>query len=218
MEGLAATAAAVRKEGATPVQFEADVTQSQHLRQIVGEVERAGDRIGNVVACAGVAAVGSVVDMDEASFDRIIAVNLKGMFLLAKCALPHLMQGAGGFVAIASDAGTQGAQGYAAYCASKHAVVGLIKCMALDHGPQGVRNNAICPGFVETPMPDRLFSETPDDRSFYAKAIPLGRFARPDDVAELASFLTSPESAYINGAILAIDGGSTAGYFSAPPS
>ncbi|MDK4732006.1 SDR family oxidoreductase [Rhizobium sp. CNPSo 3490] len=76
---------------------------------------------------------------------------------------------------IASDAGTQGASGYAAYCASKHGVVGLIRSMALDHGPQGVRCNAICPGFVQTPMLEQLFAYNPLDRGFYERSVPLGR-------------------------------------------
>uniref|UniRef100_UPI002FDF174F SDR family NAD(P)-dependent oxidoreductase n=1 Tax=Sinorhizobium chiapasense TaxID=501572 RepID=UPI002FDF174F len=101
-----------------------------------------------------------------------------------------------------------------AYCASKHGVVGLVKSMALDHGPNGVRCNAICPGFVETAMLEQLFADNPADRAFYEKTVPLGRFARPEDVAELAAFISSPAGSCLNGAIVALDGGSTAGYFS----
>ena len=193
--------------------FQADVTDSAQIKDIFAEVDRQGG-VDNVVHCAGVARLGTIIEMDEATFDFVLAVNLKGTFLLAKHALPSLVTKRGSFTAIASDAGTQGASGYAAYCASKHGVVGLVKSMALDHGPQGVRCNAICPGFVETAMLEQLFADNPSDRAFYEKTVPLGRFARPEDVAELAAFISSRAGSYLNGAIVALDGGSTAGYFS----
>ena len=203
----------VDSPGGTVTLLQADVTDNPRLKDLFAEVEAQGG-VDNVVHCAGVARVGTVIEMDEASFDFVLDVNLKGTFLLAKNAMPSLMKRKGSFTAIASDAGTQGASGYAAYCASKHGVVGLIKSMALDHGPQGVRCNAICPGFVETPMLDQLFADNPSDRTFYERTVPLGRFARPTDVAELAAFISSPAGSYLNGAIIALDGGSTAGYFS----
>lgn len=192
--------------------YQADVTDGPRLGAIFETIARQGDLDG-VVHCAGVAKTGTIMEMDEATFDFVVDVNLKGTFLVAKHAMPLLVKRGGSFTAIASDAGTQGASGYAAYCASKHGVVGLIKAMALDHGPQGVRCNAICPGFVETPMLERLFADTPSDRAYYERTVPLGRFARPDDVAELAAFLASSAGAYLNGAVVALDGGSTAGYF-----
>lgn len=193
--------------------FQADVTDNAQIKRVFAEVDGHGG-VDNVVHCAGVARLGTVIEMDEATFDFVLDVNLKGTFLLAKHALPLLLARKGSFTAIASDAGTQGASGYAAYCASKHGVVGLIKSMALDHGPSGVRCNAICPGFVETAMLEQLFADNPSDRAFYEKTVPLGRFARPEDVAELAAFISSAAGSYLNGAIVALDGGSTAGYFS----
>ncbi|WVT77947.1 SDR family oxidoreductase (plasmid) [Sinorhizobium chiapasense] len=194
--------------------FEADVSDTAQIKDIFAEIERCHGGVDSVVHCAGVARLGTVIEMDEATFDFVLKVNLKGTFLLAKHAMPSLLARKGSFTAIASDAGTQGASGYAAYCASKHGVVGLVKSLALDHGPSGVRCNAICPGFVETPMLEQLFGDNPTDRAFYEKSVPLGRFARPEDVAELAAFISSPAGAYLNGAIVALDGGSTAGYFS----
>lgn len=199
-------------DGGTVEIFQADVTDGPRLGAIFETIARQGDLDG-VVHCAGVAKTGTITEMDEATFDFVVDVNLKGTFLIAKHAMPLLVKRGGSFTAIASDAGTQGASGYAAYCASKHGVIGLIKAMALDHGPQGVRCNAICPGFVETPMLERLFADNPSDRAYYERTVPLGRFAHPDDVAELAAFLSSPSGAYLNGAVIALDGGSTAGYF-----
>jgi meso-butanediol dehydrogenase/(S,S)-butanediol dehydrogenase/diacetyl reductase len=193
--------------------FQADVTDGLRLGAIFEKIGREC-QLDGVVHCAGVARTGTVMEMDEATFDFVVDVNLKGTFLVAKYAMPLLAKRGGSFTAIASDAGTQGASGYAAYCASKHGAVGLIKAMALDHGPQGVRCNAICPGFVETPMLEGLFADNPSDRAYYERTVPLGRFAQPDDVAELAAFLSSPSGAYLNGAVIALDGGSTAGYFS----
>jgi len=192
--------------------FQAEVTDGPRLDAIFDKIGRQG-HLDGVIHCAGVARTGSILEMDEATFDLVVDVNLKGTFLVAKYAMPLLVKRGGSFTAIASDAGTQGASGYAAYCASKHGVVGLIKAMALDHGPQGVRCNAICPGFVETTMLERLFADNPPDRAYYERTVPLGRFAQPDDVAELAAFLSSSAGDYLNGAIIALDGGSTAGYF-----
>ena len=127
------------------------------------------------MACAGIAATGTVVDTTTELSRKMIDVNLTGVFLFAKAIIPFLENGGGTFTAIASDAGLNGFQGYAAYCASKHAVSGLIKSMALDHG---VRCNAICPGYVETPMLDQLLAEMGSAFDEAAKAVPLARFAR----------------------------------------
>lgn len=214
MDGLQGVFANETATKASVKLFQADVTDGARIKDIIAEVDREGGA-NTVVHCAGVARLGTVAEMDEATFDFVVNVNLKGTFWVAKYTIPSLMKQKGSFVAIASDAGTQGASGYAAYCASKHGVVGLIKSMALDHGPQGIRCNAICPGFVETAMLEQLFADNPSDRAFYEKTVPLGRFAKPGDVAELAAFISSPAGSYLNGAILALDGGSTAGYFSA---
>lgn len=107
-----------------------------------------------------------------------------------------------------------GAQGFAAYCASTHAVIGLIKCMALDHGPQGIRSNAVCPGLVDTPMADAIFADTSDaERDYFRRTVPLGRFATPEEVAAAVAHLSSPDATYANGMTYRLDGGSTAGYF-----
>ncbi len=96
--------------------------------------------------------------------------------------------------------------------------MGLIRCLALDHGHQGVRTNAVCPGFVETPMADEIFDGVGDGvRDYYAATVPLGRFATPDEVAAAVAHLTSAEASYTNGLLYVIDGGATASYFGAGP-
>ena len=205
------TAADIAGAGGTAIAVTADVTNED---QIAGFVERAENDLGRptiAVACAGIATTGQIPDMASEAFRKIVDVNLTGVFLLAKHTIPRLRRGGGTFTAIASDAGLNGFQGFGAYCASKHAVVGLVKALSLDHGPEGVRCNAICPGYVDTPMLDRLLVELGGTREEADAAVPLGRLASVDDVAALVSFVTSDAASYINGAMLSLDGGGVAG-------
>jgi NAD(P)-dependent dehydrogenase (short-subunit alcohol dehydrogenase family) len=158
--------------------------------------------------------LGDVVSLSDPAWHRALDVNAGGVFRLARATVPFLMETRGAFVAVASDAGVTGAQGYSAYAASKHAVVGLVRCMALDYGSAGVRSNVVCPAFVETPMAERIFADSdPDERDFYRRAVPLGRFARPEEVANAIVHLLGEEASYSNGMVYRIDGGSTAGYY-----
>jgi meso-butanediol dehydrogenase / (S,S)-butanediol dehydrogenase / diacetyl reductase len=168
-----------------------------------------------VVACAGIAVLGSVTELSVDSWRRTLDVNLTGAFLTARYGIPRLVaSGGGSFTAVSSDAGVQGAQGYAAYCASKHGVVGLVRCLALDHARQGIRANAVCPSFVETPMADQIFAGTSEkERAFYKAGVPLGRFAQPQEVARVIAHLSSSDAAYTNGLLYTVDGGATAGYY-----
>lgn len=197
--------------GGNAFAMQVDVTVENQVADFVSRAAKHGGRPTIAVACAGIAALGQVTDMDSGLFRKVVDVNLTGVFMLAKHAIPHLRAGGGSFVAIASDAGLNGFQGFAAYCASKHAVVGLVKSLALDHGPEGVRCNAICPGYVETPMLDQLLAELGGSREEAAKAVPLGSLAKVEDVAKLVAFVTSDAAAYINGAMIPLDGGGTAG-------
>jgi NAD(P)-dependent dehydrogenase (short-subunit alcohol dehydrogenase family) len=158
--------------------------------------------------------VGTLTSTEPEEWHRIINTNLNGTYYLARAVMPELLKTKGTFVAISSDAGVQGAQGYAAYATSKHALHGLIKCMALDFGPDGVRSHAVCPAFVETPMADELLAlATPEEVEYFKKTIPLGRFAKPSEVADAVAHLTSADAAFANGVFYRLDGGSTAGYF-----
>lgn len=214
-DGLAATAADLTRQGGTSVSCTVDISDDDSLGDAVRSVEEKLGKFSTVVACAGIDTLGDVLDTPVATWRRTLEVNATGVFLTARHCLPSLLShDTASFTAIASDAGVWGAQGYAAYVASKHAVVGLVRSMALDHGPQGVRSNVVCPGFVRTPMAERIFAgATRDDREFFESSVPLGRFAEPDEVATVVAHLSSSEASYANGSVYRLDGGSTAGYF-----
>ncbi|MBI4941765.1 MAG: SDR family oxidoreductase [Actinobacteria bacterium] len=212
--GVEAAAATLAAAGAQVLATPCDVTDLQGLRDVVGRAESMYGRLAGVAACAGIEVLGSVLDLAPEEWQRALDVNATGVFNVAKATMASLIDTRGAFVAVASDAGTTGAQGYSAYTASKHAVVGLVRCLALDFGPHGVRSNAVAPAFVETPMAQRIFQDSPEgEADFYRASVPLGRFAMPDEVARAVAHLLSEEASYTNGLVYAIDGGATAGYY-----
>jgi meso-butanediol dehydrogenase / (S,S)-butanediol dehydrogenase / diacetyl reductase len=207
-------AAEVKAAGGTPWTAIVDIVDMVALSDVVARFAAQFGGIDTVVSSAGIASTGTLTSTEPEEWHRIINTNLNGTYFLARAVMPDLIKTKGAFVAISSDAGVQGAQGYAAYATSKHALHGLIKCMALDYGPQGVRSHAVCPAFVETPMADALLaSATPEEVDFFKKTIPLGRFAQPYEVADAVAHLTSAEAAFANGVFYRLDGGATAGYF-----
>lgn len=214
--GLEQTAAEIGALGGRAVEVEGDVTSSEQVDEAVRETVRELGPLRTGVACAGIEAMGTVPEMSLDEWRRVIDVNLSGVFLTARHSIPRLeeAEGEASFVALSSDAGVQGAAGFGAYCASKHAVLGLVKSLALDHGPRGVRCNAVCPAFVETPMAERIFRDsTAEERARWERLVPLGRFARPEEVAAAIAHISSPAASYLNGHAYVLDGGSTAGYF-----
>ena len=215
-DGLEETAAAIRAEaGSRLLTSPGDVRDEMRLRETVEEAEADLGPLNTVAACAGIEVEGTVVEMDPADWDRVLGVNLTGVFNTARVTMPSLEKsGDAAFVAISSDAGIFGTSNFAAYCASKHGVIGLVRTLALDHGPKGVRCNAVCPGFTETPMAERIMAGiSRGQRESWQGTVPLGRFGNPDEIAAAVAHLTSVDSSYVNGAVYSIDGGSTAGYF-----
>lgn len=204
----------VEAAGGTPWTAIVDIADMAAVSEAVARFAGQFGGIETVVSSAGIASTGTLTSTEPDEWHRIINTNLNGTYYLARAAMPELVKTKGSFVAISSDAGVQGAQGYSAYATSKHALHGLIKCMALDYGPQGVRSHAVCPAFVETPMADELLaSASPEEVEYFKKTIPLGRFAQPSEVADAVAHLTSTEAAFANGLFYHLDGGATAGYF-----
>ena len=191
-----------------------DVADADSVRAMVETALEAFGEIDILVNNAGIHATGSVVSTDEADWDRIIGVNLKGVYLCSKYALPHIAGRPGApVVNIASVAGLDGLRDGAADNASKGGVVLLTKNMALDFAAQGVRVNCICPGATVTPMYEQGIASSDDPEATRAKITllrPLGRLGEADEVARVALFLASDASSYMTGSVLAVDGGVTA--------
>lgn len=209
--------AAATRSGSKAVAVEADVTSSADWDRAVAE---AVDRFGGLdilVNNAGIEGeVAPISEQNDAVFRKVMEVNVLGVFLGMRAAAPRLVErGGGAIVNLASIAGLQGTPGIAAYGASKHAVVGLTRTGALELGPSGVRVNAVCPAPVEGRMMRSLESGlAPDDpealRRMIASTNPLGRYAEPQDVAAMVTWLASDDAGYVNGAAIPVDGGSTA--------
>ncbi len=164
---------------------------------------------------AGVYRGNTALGCSEEEWDRQLDTNLKGTFLMSRAVLPHMIErGSGSIVNNASDWGLVGGAEAVAYCASKGGVVLMTKAMAIDHGPQGIRINAVCPGDTDTPMETMDAEQHGISWDEYVAANserPLGRMGAPEEVARAIVFLASEDASFITGVALAIDGGATAG-------
>ncbi len=183
---------------------------------IVEAVDTAVEAVGTptiLVNAAGVSGAGGVTDLDEAEWDRIVDINLKGTYLVSKHVVPHLLAaGTGSVVNLASIEGLEGLPAQAAYNASKGGVVLLTRNMAIDYGPSGVRVNCLCPGYIETPMTEVLRMEGFEAiRDEFVAMHHLGRAGQPEEVAAAALFLVSEDASFVTGHALVVDGGFTAG-------
>jgi len=191
-----------------------DVTDEAAVSSVVDAIVAEHGRLDSVVNAAGVAGGGPVHLVPIEEWARVIAVNLTGTFLVAKHALrPMVEQGSGSIINIASIEGIEGTEGGSAYNASKGGVVLLTKNLAIDYGRSGVRANAICPGFIETPMMHEVMGlpEMTKVRDTIRDHHKLGRFGQPSEIAGAALFLASPDSSFVTGHALVVDGGFTAG-------
>lgn len=213
-DALRSTVAELADASTPPLTFVGDVTQPEHLKDAVeATVEKFGG-LDACAACAGIETMGGLSETSHEQWERVLAVNLMGVVNTAKAVVSSLIAAENGaFVAIGSDAGTNGFSEWSAYCASKHAVIGLVRAMAVELGPLGVRSNVVAPCMVETPMAARIFSGSgEDERAAVRDGIPLKRFARPEEVANAVCHLLSDEATFTNGLVYAIDGGETAGF------
>lgn len=167
-----------------------------------------------LVNSAGVSQHGTIEDFDEAAWDRMLDVNLKGSFFTVRTALPSLRESGGNVVNVGSDAGLIGELGLTVYCASKGGVVNMTRAMAMELAPD-IRVNCVCPGYVDTDMVRRDGIEKAEDPAAAEKAVvefaPLKRMAAPREIAEAILYLASAEAGFVTGAAFPIDGGTTAG-------
>jgi NAD(P)-dependent dehydrogenase (short-subunit alcohol dehydrogenase family) len=210
-----ATVAAIRTAGGECTFVRTDVTVAGEVQRLV---QAAVDRHGKLDCMfnnAGINLAGSVVEVTEEDWDRCIDTNLKSVFLGSKYALPELIRNGGGtIINDSSNAGLIGRPNDPVYCASKHGIIGLTKSMALRHGPQNVRVNAICPGPIESQMMvegRQMMGDAAKFDRMAASQTALKRIAPAEEVAELVVFLASDAARNITGAAIPIDGGKTAG-------
>lgn len=184
----------------------ADVSEPGRVADAFAEVDRVLGGLDVLVANAGISIRRSFLDITPDEWQRVLAVNLGGVFYCAQQAARRMEEGV--ILVTASTNGIVGQPLYADYNAAKAGVIALSKTMALELAPR-IRVNAVCPGYVLTPMQEAEY--TPEMRAAIDRRIPLGRHATPDDVAGLFAFLASDDGAYLTGATVAIDGGETAG-------
>ena len=190
----------------------ADVSKAKDVEKLVGAAIAKFKRIDVLVNNAGVLLPGTAEQLSEKDFDQTFNVNVRGLWLLSRAVLPHMRasnSGGGSIINIGSVLSMLGARNRVAYAASKGAVLAMTRAMALDHAGENIRVNCICPGIVETELVAKFNMDESARRQRLAMH-PAGRFGQPDDVAGLAVFLASDESAWITGTAQTVDGGYSA--------
>ncbi|WP_372733537.1 SDR family NAD(P)-dependent oxidoreductase [Nocardioides sp.] len=210
-ESLALAVKTVEADGGSAFGVEADVSDLASVQAAAG---RTLDLVGNVTVLMNNAGVlddyAPILETDEDLWGRIIGINLTGVYRVTKALLPSMLEAGGGtIVNTCSIAGLVAGGGGTAYTASKHGVLGLTRQLAFDYGQQGIRVNCICPGAVETGMTKALFEAGDADVMDSVNSVPAGRFAQPDELANLALFLASEDSSFSHGAHFVADGGWT---------
>lgn len=214
LEKLKEVAAEIERQGRGALALQCDVSNAKDAERAISETGKKFGKFNVLVNNAGTLSVSTVDTITEQDWDRVITVNLKGPFLMSRAALKEFRKNGGGtIVNIGSVLGLVAMKDRAAYCASKGGVTMLTKAMALDHAHENVRVNCICPSIVETELVKGLFDDTEQGKRLKQSrmgSIPLGRFGKPADVAELAVFLASEESSWLTGAAIPLDGGLTA--------
>jgi 3-oxoacyl-[acyl-carrier protein] reductase len=197
----------IRDAGGEAMALAGDVARPEEARQLVRDVVAAWDRLDILVNNAG------IWEEDEAGggslevWDRAIAVNLRGTYLVTDAAVPHLARTGGAIVFVSSTAGQRGEAGHSAYAATKGAIISYTKSLAAELGPQGVRVNCVAPGWVETEMTAAALSD-PVSREAIERGIPVGRVATPADIAGPVLFLVSDLARHVQGEVLNVNGGS----------
>lgn len=186
-----------------------DVSDSASVDAAVAKVAETFGQIDVVINNAGIGGVGRLDEVDDDAWNKVIAVDVTGVFHVARAAMPHLVASKGNLVNTASISGLTGDQQMIAYDTAKGAVVNFTRATAVDYGHDGVRVNAVCPGPVQTPMLNEAL-EHEDIRQTYAERIPLGRTTPPEEIAAVMAFLASDDASFVTGVNLPVDGGLTA--------
>ncbi len=197
----------LRRAGGEAMALAGDVADPGQARQLVRDVVAAWERLDVVVNNAGIWEPDEAGGGDLDVWDRTLAVNLRGAYLVTDAAIPHLGQTGGSIVFVSSTAGQRGEAGHSAYAASKGALISYTKSLAAELGPKGIRVNCVAPGWVETDMTAAAFDD-PARRAEIEASIPLGRVAAPVDVAGAVLFLVSDLARHLQGEVVNVNGGS----------
>lgn len=203
--------ALAREIGESPLIVAADVSKREGVDHVVKETVARFGGIDVLLNNAGVLHIGSAEEISEAQWDETFNINVRGPWLLSRAVLPAMRKaGRGSIINMASVLGVNGVRNRASYAPSKGAVVLLTKCMAVDHGHENIRVNAICPSFVETDLTADVIRKAANPEAVRRERTavhPIGRLGQPEDIAGMAVYLASDESSWVTGAILPVDGG-----------
>lgn len=208
------TAAEIEAQGGQALSAKSDVARASDCRHAIETALRKWSKIDILCNCAGIAIRKDVVELSEEEWDRALDVTLKGVYLLSREVIPHMIRNGGGsIINIGSGWGLRGGPRAASYCAAKGGTVNLTRAMAIDHGKHNIRVNCVCPGDVDTPMLRSECAQLGEDvQKFMQESAnrPLARVGTPEDVANAVLFLASPMANWITGAALVVDGGGLA--------
>ncbi len=197
--------------GSSALVLAADVSKKDEIARIVDRTIAHFGGVNVLLNNAGVLHIGTAEQITEQQWDETFNLNVRGLWLLSRAVLPQMRKAGGGsIINMASVLGINGARNRASYAPSKGAVVLLTKCMAIDHGHEHIRVNAICPSFVETDLTAAIISQAADPSSVRSERIaahPIGRLGQPEDIAGLAVYLASDESSWVTGTVFPVDGG-----------
>lgn len=201
----------IKEAGGTGVFLAADVSKAADVKNLVERTVATYGRLDIAFNNAGVesSVMAPTADQDDDDFDKVFAINVKGVYLSMKYQIPAMLKtGGGSIINTSSVAGVIGMPGAGPYVASKHAVIGLTKNAALEYAKLGIRVNAVAPAAIETPMLDRFTESVP--RDLLTSLHPIGRLGKPEEIADAAVWLASPQSSFVTGQTIAVDGGFTA--------
>ena len=212
--GLAQTNAQIEALGGHCLSLTVDVSQETQVKAAIAEVIERFGRLDILFNNAGISVLKPITETTEADWDKVIGVNLKGVFFGCKHAIPPMVtQGKGIIINTASELAMVAQPLYGAYCASKGGVLAMTRALALEWANQGIRINTLCPGPVQTPLLQAEFDNEADPiagEQSVVDTIPLGRLGKPEEIAKVAVFLASDDSEFIHGASITVDGGKTA--------
>ena len=207
------TARLIEDTGGDAIFVATDVSISSQVASLVSDCVGRFGRLDCAFNNAGITVTTRTLmaDLTEDEFDRLIGINLKGVWLCMKSEIPVMIQQGGGVIVnTSSTAGLKGSRGLSSYVASKHGVIGLTKSAALEYADTGIRVNAVCPGPIRTPLTEAVMAHNAGAEELYVSRAPLGRMGRPEEVAEAVIWMCSDAASFVTGHTMTVDGGGVA--------